>query len=486
MTEKELHKLFENKLKGHSVPFNEDAWQSMEQMLDPKEPLSEIEYRKLFSNKLAAASFPFNPDNWNEMEVKLNEEQGAMSKEELSALFNKKFGAQTVGFNSANWQKMEAILDANAKKPLLYFWRSAAAILLFALGSLGFHFSELPRTNNLNSGETISASPLLVEPAIAPSLESQTIARPAPSGLRDETIAVEGTPASTSPPMVPPVNSVAGNFNPQNQPSASQLAAPFTLVESSFPLALILKNNNLTVKPWRTVGFENPGLTVLDPSLVDESTLVASTKKPVPYIPVAYTKLSVVGGPSINPGYNGRLGSGFSAGLDYEYGFNEKSSISVGLLFNYGGDMGIESLSDSTFFGLTRTEVQTHSHYKNISALRLPLSFNFKVSPKHSFSVGAYADAIVAVRFEEQKTTTIFKQDPTVENKSGLAPKNSFTSFSGGAQLGYSYQYTEGLSIGISYQHGLGDLSNDAHQNLSKHHQTSQTNLVLKYSIWER
>ncbi len=39
------------------------------------------------------------------MEVKLNEEQGAMSKEELSALFSKKFGAQTFGFNPANWQK---------------------------------------------------------------------------------------------------------------------------------------------------------------------------------------------------------------------------------------------------------------------------------------------------------------------------------------------------------------------------------------------
>jgi hypothetical protein len=485
MTEKELHKLFVDKLKGHSVPFNEDAWQSMEQMLDPQEPLSEIEYRKLFSNKLAAASFPFNPDNWNEMEVKLNEEQGAMSKEELSSLFSKKFGAQTFGFNPANWQKMEAILDANAKKPLLYFWRSAAAILLFALGSLGFHFSELPRTTNLSPQETISSSPLLSEPAILPTLESPTMSGLGSSGLKDQSIATKGTTVSATPPVIPPVNNAAGGSN-LNQPGASQLGAPLALVEPSFPLAFTSKNINLTAKPWRSFGFEGPRLTVLEPSPADQNTLAASTKKPVPYIPVVYTKLSVVGGPSINPGYNGRFGSGFSAGLDYEYGFNERSSLSVGLLFNYGGDMGIESLSDSTFFGLTRTEVQTHSHYKNISALRVPLSFNFKVSPKHSFSVGAYADAIVAVRLEEQKTTTIFKQDPKVENKSGLAPKNSFASFSGGAQLGYTYHYTEYLSIGVSYQYGMGDLSNDAHQNLSKHHQTSQTNLALKYSIRKR
>jgi hypothetical protein len=486
MTEKELHKLFAEKLEGHSVPFNEESWKSMEQMLDPQEPLSEIEYRKLFNDKLAAASFPFNPDNWGEMELKLNEEQGAMSKEELSSLFNKKFGAQNFGYNPSNWQRMEAILDAKAKKPLLYFWRSAAAILLFAIGALGFHFTELYQTNTFSPQETISSSPQLAEPSTLGTPKAIVPEDPQSSALGDEIIAAQGTPVSTAPPIVPPVSAATFNSSPKAQPNASLLGAPIALAKASFSAALKLENSNLTTRPWITLGFENPTFTLLDSPLADEAIIEIITKKPTNFTPVAYTKLSVTGGPSINPGYNGSLGSGFSAGLDLELGLSNRSSLSAGLLFNYGGDMGIESLSDSTFFGLARTDVETYSHYKNISAIRIPLSFNFHLSPKHSISAGAYADAIVAVRMEEQKTTTIFKQDPKVENTSGLAPKNSFASFSGGTQFAYTYHYSEQLTIGISYQYGLGDLSNDEHQNLSKHHQTSQTNLVLKYSIWER
>jgi hypothetical protein len=172
-------------------------------------------------------------------------------------------------------------------------------------------------------------------------------------------------------------------------------------------------------------------------------------------------------------------------GLEYEYGFNDRLSLSAGLSYNYGGDMGIETLSDSTFFGLARTDVETHSHYKNRASLRMPICLNVKISPKHSISVGAYADALISVSMDQQKTTTIFKQDPKVEHSSGSAPKNSFTSYSGGANIAYTYQYSDRFSIGLSQQYGLVDLTNDQHQNFQKHHQTNQTNLVLKFSIWE-
>ena len=65
MTEKDLKKLFEEKLEGQNFEFNEANWEAFEQMSDPGEPMSEQEFKKLFRDKLAQASFPFNPANWD-------------------------------------------------------------------------------------------------------------------------------------------------------------------------------------------------------------------------------------------------------------------------------------------------------------------------------------------------------------------------------------------------------------------------------------
>ena len=489
MTEKELHKLFADKLKGHSFPFNEKAWQSMEQMLDPQEPLSEIEYTKLFNDKLAATTFPFNPANWDEMELKLNEEQGAMSQEELKNLFENKLQSQSFAFNPANWERMEAILDSNAKKPLLYFWRSVAAILIFAASALGFYYNQQHPLSSPAVFESVAARPAKNSPS--PSLIQPPAANPSQQSA-DSNIPQEGKlPASAVPfnIIIPPAVAASTLAASGQKP----VGAISTLLNSLAPLAsnenqaplLLADNSKGEYRNWKAFTPKSSALSIIAYQEFAYQALNSDAPKQI-YVPVNYSKISLQGGPSVNPAYNGSTGTGFFAGLEYEYGFNDRISLSAGLIYNYGGDMGIESISDSTFFGLARTDVETHSHYKNMSSLRMPISFNIKVYPKHSISVGAYADALIAVTMDEQKTTTIFKQDPKVENSSGLAPENSFANYSGGAHFAYTYQYSERLSIGLSQQYGFNDLTNDKHQNFGKHHQTSQTNLVLKYSIWNQ
>jgi len=487
MTEKELNKLFAEKLKGQSFPFNEKAWDSMEQMLDPQEPLSEMEYSKLFKNKLSAASFAFNPANWSAMETKLNEEQGAMTQEEVKKLFETKLQSQSFKFNPANWERMEAILDGSPKKGLLYFWRSVAAIFLFAATAIAFQFNDQAQLFSPNSIENISASPKETssQPKTLAPEQTQVVAPKAqPQVPVKEQVSSASQGAINTPPSAPTNKLIASSQTPSSATNAV-LSNDAYLDENSNEEALVLGDNaSLSQRNWKdlpaiksVLAFRKP------PGLSSKADIVP---KKTNYVPVSYSKISLQAGPSVNPAYNGSTGTGFFAGLEYEYGFNDRLSLSAGLTYNYGGDMGIESISDSTFFGLARTDVETHSHYKNMTALRMPISLNIKFSPKHSFSLGAYADAIIAMSMDQQKTTTIFKQDPKVEKMSGSAPKSSFASFSGGANFAYTYQYSDRFSIGLSQQYGFVDLTNDQKQNFKKHHQTSQTNLVLKFSIWER
>lgn len=487
MTEKELNKLFAEKLKAQSFPFNEKAWDSMEQMLDPQEPLSEMEYSKLFKDKLAAQSFAFNPANWSEMETRLNEEQGAMTQEEMKKLFETKLQSQKFQFNPANWERMEAILDGSSKKGFLYFWRTAAAIFLFAVGAIAFQFSDQTQLFTPNISEGISASPIKpeAEPSdLVPQKTQASAPDTEPQAPTKEQVSSTDQGSSNTPPPSAANNGIAASTAPSSATNAV-LSSSENLTQTNNDSALILADQaGMNYRRWKGFPAIISVLSFREPQGLSSSANLIP-KKPN-YVPVSYSKISVQAGPSVNPAYNGSTGTGFFAGLEYEYGINERLSVSTGLIYNHGGDMGIESISDSTFFGLARTDVETHSHYKNMAALRMPINLNIKLSPKHSFSLGAYADVLISVSMDQQKTTTIFKQDPKVEKRSGLAPKSGFASFSGGANFGYTYQYSDRFSIGLSQQYGFVDLTNDQHQNFKKHHQTSQTNLVLKFSIWER
>ena len=47
-------------------------------------------------------------------------------------LFDKKINQSQFAYNPDNWARMEAILDQKGRKPLAFYWRSAAAILAAA------------------------------------------------------------------------------------------------------------------------------------------------------------------------------------------------------------------------------------------------------------------------------------------------------------------------------------------------------------------
>ncbi len=466
LSEQEFSKLFRDKLGQASFPFSQTNWEAFEQMNNPAEPLSEQEYKKLFRDKLKRATFPFNPANWEAMEEELGPENG-MSGSELQELFQKKAAESQFAFNPDNWARMEAILDQREARPLTFYWRSAAAILLLAALSMLVQWQASPVLNDPNSVPVESISNTSFPENQDPLIPAST---PKTSGSKSSSGLDGGKNES-----IPPVNA----SNTINSPVAAALpvALPSPITENESYQSILLASRDLVPQfvqyPSLAMSYVEAPVTVLPP-------------RSEPYVPTAYSRVYLVGGPALSAPMNGKMGSpGWQAGLEYEYGFNDHYSISTGVIYNRSGDIGLETLHDSTFFGLGRTDVETHRHYKNLNSLRIPINFRYAVNSRHSFGLGLNTDVLLDVSMDETRTTTVFKQDPKVERHSYHQPMNSFEPVNFSASISYQYQYSPRLSIALSYAMALNDITRDNAQNFEAEHRPGQANLQLRYRLFE-
>lgn len=490
MTEKELKKLFEQKMEGMDFEFNESNWASFEQMTDPQEPLSEQAFKKLFRDKLAQASFPFNPENWEALEMDLGPENG-LSETELQALFDKKISESEFAFNPENWTRMEAILDQRARKPLAFFWRSAAAIFIAA----GLSALSLWQTGGLEAKQLPLENSISLESPkqIIPTLESTE-----PANLVTPEQSATNEPLSNSNP-----NPVASQEiqSSENTNPASAAAPIYASVESE----TYIQDNRALISGARPIGrskkveqvlslpasdiekpsLELPEYSIANVGFADLSAAAAPIEEP--YIPQRYSKIIAMAGPSLSQAMNGTIGSpGYQAGIEYEYGLNKRAAFRTGLVYAKSGDIGIETKHDSTFFGLGRTEVETYRHYKSLKTLQIPVNFQYQVLPQHRFGVGLQTDILLSVVMDQTKTTTVFKQDPKIEESHFDQAMNSFEPIFVSAQFSYEYQYSDRLSLSLSYSLPLNDITNDEVQYFDADHRPGQANLQLRYLLFQK
>tara|TARA_B100001115_G_scaffold167328_1_gene146238 strand:+ start:2548 stop:3996 length:1449 start_codon:yes stop_codon:yes gene_type:complete len=481
MTEKDLKKLFEEKLEGQNFEFNEANWEAFEQMSDPGEPMSEQEFKKLFRDKLAQASFPFNPANWDALEEEMGPEHG-MSNAELQELFDKKINQSQFAYNPDNWARMEAILDQKGRKPLAFYWRSAAAILAAAGISSLLLFQN--QANQFGPTETALPQQNIVEtaPAAKSPVAAETVEMPlsqSPETIENSTPALSNSSASTT------GNTLESEDLAYVQDNRALVIGAHPTESSPAVQALRIEpNSNLQASDLHPMNVN------LDADLAPRHFVMQdlSSEEPViePYIPQAYSKVYASGGLVISQALNGKMGSpGFSAGLEYEYGWNKISSVRTGIIYTQSGDIGLETMHDSTFFGLGRTEVQTARHYKSLQSLRIPVSYQYKLNSQHSFGLGLNTDVLLSVRMDETKTTTVFKQDPKVEHKEFNQSMNSFAPVNFSASLSYEFQYSERLSFALSYALPLNDITQDQAQNFAADHRPGQANLQLRYLLFK-
>lgn len=404
-----------------------------------------------------------------------------MTDQELDKLFKSKLDGNPPPFNPDNWAAMEQMLDSEARGLKVFWWQSAAIIALGLLLALPL-FVDKPASNRAPAPTNIAA----------PSSPQEV-----PGAQPIDTQKANKTQKTTTPPAL---NSRAGASErgpagaaEQNQKTAEQkVAQPAPSGRLTSPKAQNnwvaeedASKNTRSMSP-AVFSPDDHGLQPLTMRLPEQSIripglsfdrgrdLVRSDRRHEFYLEA---------GPSINPAYNGQSSAGWSLGFSYRYRLNSRLSINSGLSFQRSGDFGLKARHDSVFFGLGRTEVNTQRQFREINLLRVPLSFELMLSPRHSAQMGIYADYLLSVREDLQRTTTVFKQDPHTENHSSQAQPNEFHSLNFGLRIRYFYRISPKLYLGLGLDHGLMDLTDDQHENFGQHHQLIQSSLMLRYRL---
>lgn len=386
-----------------------------------------------------------------------------MSDKELDKLFRDKLQEAEFAYNPGNWAAMEEVLDADDKR-LTFYWRQAAAILLFgALLSIplwrsGFSLNSSPDPQPVS---TTPAEKSLPSPSTPPSAPPTKTPKETES-LQDLINAPESKAESA--PMAVAIPERAQSEKAASAPSMSrQTYAALPGLDGRAVVPLSPSEASLALWPWLAA-----------------EPLLGEARSPV----FSGGHFFLEAGPVLNQSYQGAAGTGWSAGLGWRRPLGRNMALETGLYYNQTGDVGIRSRSDSVFFGFGRTEVSTRKAFRQMGSLRLPLQLSVQLRARHHLQVGAYYDYILRQAMDMEVHTQAFKADLDVEKHHSNERQAEFQPHQYGILLGYRYQMDARLSLGLRLQYGLSDLTSPEYPSLAGHHQLWQSDLYLRYRLF--
>lgn len=418
-----------------------------------------------------------------------------MTDKELDQLIRTKLAGKSYPYNPANWKAMEAMLDQAQGSSTPVYWRQTAAIMLLALllaipllwqntGTKTFPANQQQQPVSTQNLETSQQKPVLennspetenTEPGAASlpgAIANGEAGNNAP--VSESNTSSSSSASTTNTPVFASAESGSGNKASNSAIAEASVPArqqPIYLAVSDKNTENVMGHYNFNVK-LMPLALEN--VTPAKP-IIDPRALAKFDNR---------HEFSLQAGPSVNQAYNNQTGTGWQLGLHYRYRAFTNLAFTTSVNYVRTGDMGINTVADSVFFGFGRTEVHTEKNYRQISSIRLPLKAEYNLSPKHIISGGVFADMVTAVQMDMRKTTKPYKADPRVENHSSAKPRNEFSNVNYGATAGYFYRYDPRLSIGLNINYSLTDLTNDHYQKFEGDHRLLQSELVIRYRMF--
>lgn len=412
-----------------------------------------------------------------------------MTEKELEKLFKSKLDNQKFEFNPANWEAMEAMLDSEPAPAGTFYWRSVAAILLFAVGVWSM----------------INFMPQSPQTEVVDDVKSNTIEQPNPVVEKTE------EPALMAEPNVESVAANPDQAEAENKAPAGK-SKEEVMHDQAESAAVVANNDSKEQQPETKAGgneaqtsenvevdyFDTEPLIPFDHKgveyqheLVSRGAVISPLKRDeVNFTPEALGKYRsrkffyVEVAPIFTGSYNANnVGVGWEAGIGYQYEFDNNLVVNAGVNYVVMDGVDISSTTDSVFYNFGREVVQTEKLSKRLDYVEVPLSIGYKLNEKHMLQVGAYAGYLVSVSQEVNKEISAFKRETQYEQLTKRGYQDDFYRWDFGMNFGYRYSLTPALSVGLHYNLGLRDITKDTGGEYQFRHTNQSTRVIFRYSF---
>ncbi len=434
MTDKELEKLFQSKLKNRVVEFNPSNWAAMEDMLDGKPSRGGAFYWRsvaaiLTFGLLAALAGIWAPAPAGEHSTIVNEQPMPESTAPSSA--ESTGTAEAPALNPGDRAQPEKAREATIAV------ENNPAKAAAAKGNVN------PLTGRDANQPTANAKPALA----GNSTTASAVNRPEqPTGA---TTALTNGTLTTS--QLENEVAIAGN---ESLLIVSQK-------DFDFETALV---SDLSLLP---IAFTDPKL---------PRGLRAMTGRPTIYLQAGWV---------LSSSFTDRSpGVGVEVGAGYHRRFSPLLSASAGLNYVQQNNLGIQAKSDSTFYDFGKETIHTEQTTKQLNYLELPLSVNFHLNDKHQFSLTTYTSRLLNVKESHYREHTVMKFEPTVTTSEYQGLPDYYQRWNFGVGASYRFQASRELSLAIAIRKDLSDLSNDGMGIIEGQHQNFSTRVQLRYQLF--
>ena len=494
MTDKELDKLFREKFAQQDFEFQESSWEKAKSLVEAEDPAVVDAFVK---NKFAAQEFVFQEASWLKAQSMI---RGMYRAQFLrrTAVGGLVFLATFFTLSSVDQVlTMNEVLDYPAGRPAL-----TVAAELNEVEDIEGSGAIAAETSVLDA-ETQESSNLNEFPETA---QAQAPIDSEPSGSIGDQVLLSETEAileGGSTPSMNPTDSDSGN------PPAGQSAA----LLSSEPESVAIPGSDdefsepesaedevetaVSTKTSENQATEEESVEALeDESALPEEEERVVTKSPKPSAPGLFNpmkgKSSYFGlsfGARIYADFDSRGTDGNrispTVGIRYSYMFHPKLSLNVSGMYTYRSSTG----TGHTFTG-TSYSFGAHQHNMAMSSsevhqLDFPVYLRYQVVRGHFLYAGGYLDVVMASKNTTQSATTApYSNERETEGVEwGHMPGIRETDY--GVVLGYDYRINENWQIGVRYQYGLTDWSDNQVFGSETYDRNQDVKILLEYRIFE-
>lgn len=425
-----------------------------------------------------------------------------MTEKELEKLFKSKLGDREVPFNPENWERMEAILDEKAAVRRGYYWKNAAAILIFGAVVASLIFinpgmdspserkniaapSAKEEVQETGTGNTVADEPgqkSNQEYLSAPAEDASTEENPGSPMAEQSNKEISETPEKLAEEKIVAANeSTTEAGESENTRAMSKQDAPpvsTNAEEATAGYFEAIDLLDLNDKGYRMPEAELPGLTTMALDL-------SITENQPPHNQLNLSDFFVNAGPVFSNSHTGSgTGTGLQAGLGYRFRMRHGFSLETGISYVVQNDLNITNKSDSTFFNFGRERVETEEVNHRLDYIEIPLNVSYRFAPKHELGLGTYFSLLVNVERETQRTRYTIKGGMNVENEQSSGYLSEFSRIDYGLGVFYRYSVSSRFKVGLHLKQGLNDITMDISEGYAEDHSNFNSRIVLEYSLF--